>query len=114
MYALSVASRNFVARARGSSDKSDPEMIPKSPEITQRGGREIEGLRAGRPALRCGAGLQIRRSIPALSSRPAPAIGRSFSPRETHTYTRAQLSRRLNIPDAYHDNNSVAIVALFD
>lgn len=36
------------------SDKSDPEMTPKSPEITQRGGRQNadrEGYEPGRPAL---------------------------------------------------------------
>lgn len=109
--------RSILQRARVDHPINQiPKWLLKARRLRNRGKGEVERGVTSRLtcALGCGADLQIRRSIPALSSRLAAVIGRSFSPRETHTCTRVWLSHRLNIPDAYHDNNSVATVALFD
>lgn len=100
------------ARAGGLFDKSDPEMTRKSSEITQRGQRKAE-----RGVANPGFGaMRVYKYTDQFwlyhSYRQWRLADRSR--RERHTYTRVWLARRLNIPDAYHDNNSVATVALFD
>jgi len=58
MYALFLASLNLAARARGPSDKSNPEMTSKSSEITQpeEGGGGTRGYEPAdlRFGMRCG------------------------------------------------------------
>lgn len=80
--------------ARGPSDKSDPEMTSKRSEFTQPG-EEGDGTRGYEPAdLRFGA-VRIYKYADQFwlyRHRLAAVIGRSFSPRETYTYTRMTLS----------------------
>lgn len=103
------------ARTRGPSDKSNPEMTSKSSEIT----RPVEGgggARGYEPVdLRFGALRIYKYADQFRLYRPDWRRWLADrSRRERHTHTHVCDSRRLNIPDPYHDNNSVATVALFD
>jgi len=65
-----------------------------------------------RLAHRHGAGLQIRGSIPALSSRPTAAIGRSFPPQSACVHATRTRAGRLNIPNAYRYNSVATVLSL--
>jgi len=92
--ALSIVSRDHRAQEPINQDP----VKARGPRFTNR-----------RLPHRYGAGLQTRGSIPALSSRPTAAIGRSFPPQSACVHATRTRARRLNIPDAYR-YNSVATV----